>query len=506
MKWLNRLAQGFNPGKAPASESPCKGGRDGSVFSSRCCIQYQRNRSGSVLVYVLALVVIAGLIAASYLVFVDNQRARTGRNLDQDGLRISTEQALLRLESTVRSELLATGEVKLEDLNQTETASGLSLGLTCKTDASGSGVLQVQPFASTVDTGQLSSLEDQDLFGSARARVTLVDVDITASSAVPNVRLADLKLSDHPQIAVREIPVSQFTVFSAGDPVALGTSVFNEDIGRVFSESTVSVSGKFSSEFAVIAAQNVNLSDLDASLQVKDPSSNTASVTLSGAGTQSKDFLAEARTELDSRIVTGSVLPIDSAALNSVYGAPNSSPGTSNGLNLSLLKSQCDLLVVARPDITITAPNGKKECLVTVVGNVTGANLVYPQAMNTPAPQSQGTSPRQTVAFAAAQSKQNPVQTILALDYARLGSVQVSSVFLVVQDPAGNPLPNAVILVRGAQVLAAPISIVSPHPIIIAGDFNVGAAAGDTPAASIITPANLQTVVANWGSDLFGNI
>ncbi len=219
----------------------------------------QQNRSGSVLVYVLALVVIAGLMAASYLAFVDNQRARTGRNLNQDGLRISTEQALLRLESTIRNELIATGEVKLAGLNRTEAVSGISLSLSSKTDGSGSELLQVQPFANAADYELLPGLDNQDLFGQAHALVTKIDVDITASSTVPNVRLPDLNVTDHPQIAVREIPVSQFTVFSAGDPFTLGATVFSQDIGRVFSESTLSVSGSFSSEFTVVAGQNVNL-------------------------------------------------------------------------------------------------------------------------------------------------------------------------------------------------------------------------------------------------------
>ena len=102
--------------------------------------------------------------------------------------------------------------------------------------------------------------------------------------------------------------------------------------------------------------------------------------------------------------------------------------------------------------------------------------------------------------LAAAQSKQNPLQTILALDFAAPGAKQLSSVFLVVRDAAGNTLPNAVNLIRGAANLTAPVSIVSPYPIIIAGDFN-----DDSQPASIITPANLQTVAADWGSDVFGN-
>lgn len=457
----------------------------------------QQNRSGSVLVYVLVLVVVAGLVTASYLTFVDNQRVRTSRNLDQDELRISTEQALLRLESTIRNELLATGEVKLAGLNRTETFSGISLCLSSKTDGSGSELLQVEPFANATDYEQLPGLDNQDLFGEAHALVTKIDVDITASSTVPNVRLPDLNVTDHPQIAIREIPVSQFTVFSAGDPFSLGKAVFSQDIGRVFSESTLSISGSFSSEFTVVTGQNVDLQA--GSLQIKDPSENYGPVALS-TDTESANFLSDARTALDSRIVTSGVLPVDSAALNSVYASGNSGSGASNGLNLSLLKAQCDLLVVARPDITITTPNGK-QCLVTVVGKTAGHNLTYAFTADS-TPHSQMTPGQQTVAFAAAQNKQNPSQTILALDYRLSGAARFGSVFMVVENAAGNPMPNAVVLIRGAQGLTGPLSIVSPHPIIIAGDFNLG---DDAPAASIITPDNLQTVPQDWASDLFGN-
>jgi hypothetical protein len=75
---------------------------------------------------------------------------------------------------------------------------------------------------------------------------------------------------------------------------------------------------------------------------------------------------------------------------------------------------------------------------------------------------------------------------------------------MVVQNPAGSPLPNAVILIRGAHGLNGPLSIVSPHPIIVAGDFNSDAG-DDAPPASIITPASVQIVAPDWGSDVFGN-
>ena len=459
----------------------------------------ERSASGSVLVYVLVLVVIAGIIGASYLAFVDNQRATTTRNLNQDGLRISTEQALLSLESAIRTHLLANGEVNLATLNHSGPVAGLSLNLSSTTDGTGSNVLRVQPFADGGDAGYTPLLDKKDLFGQAYARQTTIDVNITTESTVPNVRLPNLTVTDQPQIAVREIPVSQFTIFSAANSFTLSPAVLSQDIGRVFSKSTISVAGSFSSEFPIVAGQNVAFTGSKDSLQVKDPSGNNTSIELS-SDTQSQNFLADARTSLDTRIVTGSVLPIDSAPLNSVYEADNSGQSTSNGLNLSLLQAQCNTLAVARPDKTITTPNGQKECLVQVGGSVGGANLAYPMTATRATSQSQGTVSRQTVPFAAAQNKQNPSQTILALDFAAPGAKQLSSVFLVVQDPAGNPLPNAVILVRGARTLNGPVSIVSPHPIIIAGDFN-----DDSQPASIITPANLQTVAADWGSDVFGN-
>jgi hypothetical protein len=460
-------------------------------------VRPQRNNSGSVLVYVLVLVVIAGIIGASYLAFVDNQRATTERNLNQDGLRISTEQALLSLESKIRTHLLANGEVNLASLNQSGPVAGLSISLSSTADGASNNVLQVHPFADAGDLGEYIPLPDKkDLFGQAYARQTTIDVSITAQSTVPNVRLPNLTVTDQPQIAVREIPVSQFTIFSAANSFTLSPAVLSQDIGRVFSKSTISVSGSFSSQFPIVAGQSVAFTGGNDSLQVKDPSGNNASIRLS-SDTQSQNFLADARTSLDTRIVTGGVLPIDSAPLNSVYEAGNNGQST-YALNLSLLQAQCSLVVVAQPGKPITAPTGQKECLVTTVPQ--NANLTYPVTTAKGTSQSQGTVNRQAVAFAAAQSKQNPTQTILAFDLAAPGAKQLSSVFLVVQDTNGNPLPNAVILIRGAVTLSGPVSIVSPHPIIIAGDFN-----DDSQPASIITPGNLQTAAADWGSDVFGN-
>jgi hypothetical protein len=337
------------------------------MSSSRPRIKSEERRaSGSVLVYVLVLVVIAGTIGASYLTFVDNQRATTERNLNQDGLRISTEQALLTLESQIRTELLSNGEVNLASLNHSGLVAGLSLSLRSTAEGTNNNVLQVQPFADAGDLEKYRALRDKkDLFGQAYARQMTIDVNITTQSGVPNVRLPNLTVNDQPQIAVREIPVSQFTIFSAANSFTLSPAVLSQDIGRVFSKSTISVSGSFSSDFPIVAGQNVAFTGGNDALQVKDPSGNNASIQLT-SDTQSQNFLADARTSLDTRIVTGSVLPIDSAPLNSVYEADHSGQGA-YALNLSLLQAQCSLVVVARPDIPLTTPTGQKECRVTTI-------------------------------------------------------------------------------------------------------------------------------------------
>ena len=465
-------------------------------------INHERTESGSILVIVLAVVCVAALIAISYLAFVDNQRARAGRNVDQDAQRISIEQAVLALKSNLRSELLANGSLDLASLDREDELSGFSLKLSSQMHSP--GLLKVQPFADAADPSELPNLEDQDLFGLARARTTVVDIDVIVKPNLATARLNALNVIANPQIAVREIPVSQFTVFSFGDPFSVDGTVFKEDIGRVFSESSLSLSTSVSSQFTVLAGQDVNLAE-GASLQVHDPSRSNVSVKLS-SGTQNPDFLAEARTKLNSRVITGNILPVDSAPLNMVYGENGTAQGTT-GLNLTLLQAQCDLLVVASPDTVITMPNGTKGYLVTAVGRTVGNvnGLTYPSSGSSAAHQGQGNSGVQTVPFAAAPDNQNHSQIILAFDYAQLRAAQFSSVFLAVQTPAGVPVPNAIVLVRGAQTLGHPISIVSPHPIVIAGDFNTGQDSKDTPA-SFITPENVQTAPANWESDLFGDV
>jgi hypothetical protein len=441
--------------------------------------QSKCREAGSTLILVLGAVIIAAMIAVSYLVFADNLRERAGRTLDQDQRAIATEQGILEIEQRIRHELLSSASVDLH-LNGSFTGEPLSFNLGLD-GQSASTALNVTPVW-VAGGGSIATLGNGDPFAAALARVQLIDLQVV-SKGKPNGRLSDLQLTATPQIAVREIPVSQFTVYSAGDPFSIATIPFAGDteVGRFFSESSIAVTGNFSSFYPIVSKGQVTFQG--GSLQVADPDSSNGQIGLS-VTTGSPDFWAAARTQLDSRLITGDVLPVMSAPLDEIYN-PNGS-----GLNFTLLRGQCDLVVVARVSGHADDNNGYQVMVISRTG--------------TPYPN--GTDQKKTTApFVAFPNKDDPTKTqvLLAFDYRRLPKGYSGSIYLVAEDGFGNPAATAIVVVRAAQILNGPLSIVSPHPIVIAGDFNQPTA-GDVPACSIITAQDVQTQASDWANATLG--
>jgi hypothetical protein len=291
-----------------------------------------------------------------------------------------------------------------------------------------------------------------------------------------------------PQIAVREIPVSQFTVYSAGDPFVIAPAPFGTNVGRVFSQSSISIAARFFSGFPVISKDQVTFNS--GSLQIADVDSPNGLVGVStntemGGPTPGSphDFLAYARTRFDSKLITNDVLPIECAPVDLIYDT-----SSSRGLNFDLLQKQCDLIVVAYVGSAFNEKTGY-QMVVTGRNGVSYATL-YPGEGR----------PKESVPLAAYRNKDNPGQILVALDYRKLPR-NFTSVYLVAQDGTGKPATNAIVLIRGAQTVNGPLSIVTPHPIVIAGDFN---AVGDAFPCSIITAQDVRTQSANWANDSLG--
>jgi hypothetical protein len=97
--------------------------------------------------------------------------------------------------------------------------------------------------------------------------------------------------------------------------------------------------------------------------------------------------------------------------------------------------------------------------------------------------------------------------TVLAFDYAAIGS-QAAPHAISIRIYNGAVLDtNALVLVRGADRLGGDLSIVSPHPIMISGDFNTRPAGGTIPAVSLVTSQGVQIedgADALWARQTFG--
>jgi hypothetical protein len=421
---------------------------------------------GSTLVLVLGAVVIAAMIALSYLIFTDNLRERAGRTLEQDEREITVEQGILAIEQQIRTQLLGFARY---NLGSEDFGSSFSFGTTL--NRGDSPTLSVTPVVRPEDVSNLTSLENRDPFGAAKALVQLVDLTAVSKTASDGKqRLPDVQLTATPQIAVREIPVSQFTVYSAGDPFEIALTPFGGDaeVGRVFSRSNITVAANFQSSYPVVLRGQITFQN-GASLSVSELDRSEGSVAISTDTTESNEFWKDARTRFDSKFITSDVLPVECAPLDQIYDG-------AGGLNFILLGMQCDLVVVARADKS-------NEYRVTITGKDGTSYNTQPDT------------------FVAKSNQENPGQTLLAFDYKKLPKGFTGSVFLVAQDSAGAQIQNATVVIRGAQTLTGALSIVTPHPIVIAGDFNN---TGDPPACSIITAQDVQAQPADWGNDTLG--
>jgi hypothetical protein len=453
--------------------------------------QAKRDESGSTLVLVLGAVVIAAMIAVSYLIFADNLRERASRTLDQDQREVAAEQGILEIEKQVRQQLLNSASFDL-GADQLLPVAGFSFSAALAGQAD--TILRVSPTV-VADIHSLLSLTNEDPFGAAKARVQLID--LTAISKIApdgQQRLPNVRLTATPQIAVREIPVSQFTVYSAGDPFTIAPTPFDQGAGRVFSGSGIAVAGEVSSLYPIVSKLQVIFKG--ASLTVADPNNSGSPIGISPTDTESNDFWAAARTQFDLRLITSDVLPVESAPLDEIYAT---SPD--GGLNFGFLRAQCDLIVVAQVSVSSDLNNGYPVTIISKTGAFPPGSLSYPRPIHSGSKAgSTGGPSKQSVAFAAYSNKDNPTQILLAFDYSRLPKAFAGSVYLVAQDSVGNPVGNAIVVIRGAQTLSGPLSIVSPHPIVIAGDFNHSTGV----ACSIITAQDVQVQATDWGSDSLG--
>jgi hypothetical protein len=499
------------------------------------------DKRGSVLMVVLVAVTIASVIAVSYLSFMNDHRERAGRLIDQEVVSIKLEEFALdvrqAIEAAVRGD--PQGQISLRAVKSGLASRWPEQEFTLDflefpgTDGFATSPLWVENPGERISRHLTSA---GDPFYGAKAQVATIRLEAQAQAREP-LRVANNKktIQVTPEIQIREIPLSQFTVFSAASHLHLNSANFAVDdvgsgAGRIFSQGNVTVSGSLETGYPIVTGADIHLGG---SLVAKTSPGATAPEALNydvGDAFESMDheagpslensaideseqtWLEEARTKFDSAIVNPRVLPVHTAL------APQLERAADGNASLDIpakLRTQCDIEVIVDA-ASVTIGHGEYRVAIGGRGANTSTMAAALHQLNQPPPPALGQSnpsyrldlraKKQDRPFVAKRAQyglsdgswRNGV-FVLSFNYSALPAElqpQVNRIYLQIE----NAPSNAYVLIRGAQRLAGGFSIVTPHRILIGGDFNTV----EPQAASIITGQNVRAEAENWGDLDFG--
>jgi hypothetical protein len=459
---------------------------------------------GSVFIYVIGAVAIAALVAAGYLVTVDNGRERAARETDSATQEIDLEEGILAIKQAIEQQALTTAQIDLATCISSASVAGSPATFDLQTINGVTGVVTLENFADSSFLHRAVSLTmPGDPFFSARADIQPLSLRAkTVQAYLQSARASNKQVTENPEIDIRQIPVSEFTVYAADGGIRLDSQTFASGIiGRVYARGDLQVTSLLKSSYPVVSGGQVKLAG-NAELDLQPPGTAVPAVRLSGGFDSSNaDFLAMARTELSSQVITRQIFPMNASVTPALYQSAGAGPGAGGSvdspqINLAGFEENCAVHVAVSRQASPNPSAGSQ--LASWVINVTGLNNSGSEVQPGVVPSTQGCP------FAAASH--NGV-TVLAFDYAAVGN-QPAPHAISIRIYNGAVLDtNALVLVRGADRLGGDLSIVSPHPIMISGDFNTQPVGGVIPAVSLVTSQGVQIedgADALWARQTFG--
>lgn len=455
---------------------------------------------GSVFIYVIGAVAIASLVAAGYLVAVDNGRERAARAADSDGQEIDLEEGVLAIKQAIEQQALTTAQIDLATSASSVSVAGSPATFGLQTADGATGVVTLENFVDGSFLHRAVPLSmPGDPFLNARASVRPLHLKATTIQArLQPARDPNRRVIETPEIDVRQIPVSEFTVYAAGSGIRLDSQTFTSGIGRVYARGDLQITGSLKSSYPVVSSSQVTLAG-NAELDLQSPGAAVPAVKLPGGFDSSNaDFLAMARTELNSQVITRQVFPMNASVTPALYQATSAGGRAGDSqANLAAFEENCAVQVtVSRQAGSVPSGGGGLAAWavsVTGLDNSSGWEVqpgVVPSTQDRP--------------FAAAAH--NGV-TVLAFDYAAIRNQPLPRAISIRIYNGARLDTNALLLVRGADRLGGDLSIVSPHPIMISGDFNTQPVNGVIPAVSLVTLQGVQIedgADALWARQTFG--
>ena len=433
------------------------------------CVDYQRRTSkpvrqvqGNVLVILLCAVAVLGLIGGALFEIANAGRERALKIQYRDRAVANTEFSVEAIRQSTIQQLQQQAwlDVGSLDTNQTQTHGSKETGYYNLNLQATAQTANNQIWATQTHNSFQALTAPDDPFRGLAAVVDTFTVTADAQSTLPSQtdsRFALPSMALTPQISVRQIPVSEFTLFSSASFQVV--SPFMPIVGRVHSEGDLIVwGGKYISIYPVTAAGNISLANNGSLFAQSGP--NQPQANLPFESTTNIEWLAMSRSVERSNILSGSDLPmsmVEAVDINQMT-AQDSRPAN-NPIAQQQLWRQCSRIVLENNG-TITVNTGS----------------------GTPA------SPQEEKAFTRFVSPTNPGAPVIIFDVSKEPPSAGRNSFYI-----SSSNPNAVVLLMNAANLPSDMAIVTPLAVSVAGGFNnLG-----VPKAASITAKRVSAVPAN---------
>jgi hypothetical protein len=420
---------------------------------------------GNTLAILLGTVVILGLIGGALFETANSgrQRALQTQYRDRAVGEVEFDLETIRLSATQQFQEQARVDVASLKINQTQTQgfpeNGLyNLDLQAKAE-------DPQIFATqTHNTAFQALTAPDDPFRGLAAVVDTITVTADAQSTLSTSsenRFSLPSLALTPQLSVRQIPASEFTLFSASTSSFQVRPAAMPIVGRMHVEGELVISGgPLTSVYPVTAGGNISLANNGALFAQSGP--NEPASTFPVQSTADNAWLAMARSVEHSTILSGRDLPMNTFEATDVTEMTTGTvdtPATSPSAQQQLWR-QCDRIITEHiGQIAVTTSTG-----------------------------SQGT-PQEKRAFFTYYSRHNPGAVALVFDVSKVPPQAGRNSFYF-----ASSSPNCIVLLINAGNLPGDLAIVTPLPLAIEGGLNVLG----NPKAVSITAKNVVGVPTGW--------
>ncbi len=417
----------------------------------------RRGESGYALMACLGVVLVTAIIVQMFFSFTEAAQKAAVKRQYQDRGEQQIEANLLAVHTAIAASFQANGRVDVDGLSSNSGQSSGDYLHGMYSVAIEAGAVESSIDAIETHDNQTQLSDSSDPFRGASAFTSELDLIGTATRlgiTKPSGDYDYLSLSTRPVVSIRQIPVSEFSVYSGGGDMALNAAV-TPNIGRIYVNGNLKIYGGIAtSSYPVATFGDVTL-DANAGLRARS-NPDAPQIALSVTSTAEDEWLSLAKSTQESTILTGRDLPmsiVQATSKDELTAPPY--PANAN--------QQKDELRLWRQCSRIVSENAGK---IAITGGSPGEQKCY------------------KVSQGQIYSAWGP--PIIVFDASKIAPATGKSSFYICSSRS-----TAAVYIVNAGTLIGDLTIVTPHPILISGGFNN---VGTPHAASLITAQSVFAV------------